>query len=206
MGKLRDDNGVQGMALVWHMLNAEERRRAWSAHIHPRELVILFQYETIQDVFKGGQWPQSMWVIHQLRVVLNLNVIKLPLILSSYSKNKHIAQHSSSSFLYHIHPPPTLDSVLPFLSSPSSPLYHHPSFSLFPALAPWHRSSCCPHLSSCHLFHSSLLPIPLCFVLFKVGLWVSVSVRWWQWWISDSTSVVSDDHKSLLSRLCGGNY
>lgn len=33
-----------------------------------------------------------------------------------------------------------------------------------------------PHLSCCHSFHSSLLPSQLLFVLFKVGLLVSVSV------------------------------
>lgn len=43
-------------------------------------------------------------------------------------------------------------------------------------------------------------------VLFKVGLSVSVSVCWWQWWIRHAGSVVSDDHNSWLVHLRRGNY
>lgn len=92
-------------------------------------------------------------------------------------------------------------------SSPSLSLYLRPFFYVFPTLDRWHRSLPSPHLSSCHLLHPSLLPTPLCFVLFKVGLSMSVSVCQWQWWwITDTASVVSDDHNSWLMHLCRGNY
>lgn len=50
----------------------------------------------------------------------------------------------------------------------------------------------------------SLPAHPILSVLFKVGLWVSASVC--RWWISDSASVVSDEHTSWLVHLCGENH
>lgn len=91
---------------------------------------------------------------------------------------------------------------------PFSPVHHHLfiiilpfvfSLLLLPDIAP--RAVLIYLPATCSIHPSC--PSPLCFVLLKVGLWVSVSVRRWQWWISDSASVVSDDHNSLLARLCG---
>lgn len=96
--------------------------------------------------------------------------------------------------------------VSPSLLSLSSPLYLCPSFCLFPC-----SCSLTSLLVPCPSIFLPLAPFipppaPLCLVPFKVGLWVSVSVCRWHWWISDSASVVSDDYNSWLLHLCGGNY
>lgn len=117
------------------------------------------------------------WVVFGNQMLLNR-----PLVLSSPSETKQISTFPSVSnysfpfYIHNVHPLLSFPFPLFFFFSPSSPLYLYPFFCLSHALVPWHRALSFPHLSSCRWFHSSLLPIPLCFVLFKVGLWVSLSV------------------------------
>lgn len=71
-----------------------------------------------------------------------------------------------------------------------------------------------PDIAPCSLLFYRVCPPPhpprpvlsALHVLFKVGLWVSVSVCCWWWWISGSDSVVSDDHNKLIATSRGDTF